>query len=150
MMNKITSFPALGNIQSYTKFTFPATRTSPAILHYIPSYASGHVPLQRLSSSECLLLSKLNIHGKTDSNETWATPTASIRTKVSHKKLNPFLQKGDYLQAEDLCIWGYQQQFTKKKKKKKMVTPKPKSTENLQTKSIENMTVHQKLIFFPK
>lgn len=33
-------------------------------------------------------------------------------------------------------------------KKKKMVTPKPKSTENLQTKCINNTTVYQKLHFF--
>lgn len=43
MINKIPSFSAFGNVQSYTKLAFPVTRTSPAIIAYIPSYASDHV-----------------------------------------------------------------------------------------------------------
>jgi len=35
-------------VQSYTKFSFPVTRTSPAIIAYIPSHTSDHIPLKSL------------------------------------------------------------------------------------------------------
>lgn len=40
---KTSSFSAFSNVQSYTKCSFPVTRTSLAIIAYIPWFASGHV-----------------------------------------------------------------------------------------------------------